>query len=231
MTDPAPHPELLAALGRTMRGLSALFWGLPLALVVCFQTAKDEWLRPLNVFPPLVATGLLYYGLCLMGRFQKQERVWIKALERAKLFALVNLGLSPFIYWWGRMPENSFYGAMMQLFMISGLLFLLSLNPVLWRLAAMLPDETLREDTRLFTRINCVLLGFMFCFKLATLALAKVSTLPALLVQFLDLTERGGQWAVVIMILLPISMTIALTMALIWKAKEVIFSSVFGTEA
>lgn len=214
-----------------MRGLSALFWGLPVALVVCFQTAKDEWLRSLNVLPPLVATGLLYYGLYLMGRFQKQERVWIRALDRAKLFAIVNVGLSPFVYWWGRMPGNPFYEGMIHLFVISGLLFLFSLNPVLWRLAAMLPDETLRGDTRLFTRINCALLGFMFSLKLATMALAQASSLPSFVVPFLDLTERGGQLAVLITILLPISMTIALTMALIWKAKEVILSSVFGPEA
>ena len=129
MTDSAPQPELLAALGRTMRGLSALFWGLPLALVVCFQTAKGEWLRPLNVFPPLVVTGLLYYGLRLLGRFQKQERVWIRALDRAKLFALVNVGLSPFIFWSGRMPKNTFYESMVELFMISGLLLRCSSHP------------------------------------------------------------------------------------------------------
>ncbi len=227
MTDSAPQPELLAALGRTMRGLSALFWGLPLALVVCFQTAKGEWLRPLNVFPPLVVTGLLYYGLRLLGRFQKQERVWIRALDRAKLFALVNVGLSPFIFWSGRMPKNTFYESMVELFMISGLLLLFSLNPVLWRLAAMLPDETLRDDTRLFTRINCGLLAFILCVELVSLALRQINTLPSFVILFIEVVEHSGQWILLILILLPISMT----MALIWKAKEVILSSVFGPEA
>ena len=121
MTDPAPNPELLASLGRMVRGLSALFWGLPLTLVVCVMTVQDEWLRPLNILPPLIATSLLFYGVTLLGRFQKQERIWINALERAKIFALVNIGLSPFIYWWSRLPaagtpENVtiFYSAMME---------------------------------------------------------------------------------------------------------------------
>ena len=35
MPDPAPNVELLRSLGRLVRGLSALFWGLPLALIVC----------------------------------------------------------------------------------------------------------------------------------------------------------------------------------------------------
>ena len=229
MTDPAPHPELLASLGRMVRGLSALFWGLPLALVVCVQTAKDEWLRPLNILPPLIATSLLFYGITLFGRFQKQERIWINALERAKLFALVNVGLSPFIYWWSRLPGNFLYSAMVQLLMISGLLFLFSLNPVLWRLAAMLPDETLRHETRFFTRINCTLLGIMLWLKILFLVLRRVTELPEPVSKILYYMEEAdtGRWLMLLLVLLPIAMT----MALIWKTKEVILSSVFGPES
>ena len=66
MHDPVPNAELLRSLGRLVRGLSALFWGLPIALVVCVQTAKGELLRPLGVAPPLVATALLLHGLGLL---------------------------------------------------------------------------------------------------------------------------------------------------------------------
>ena len=82
MAESAPNPELLNALGRLVRGLSALFWGLPIALVVCFQTAQDGWLRPLGIVPPIVVTGLLFYGLGLLSHFQRQERIWRNALER-----------------------------------------------------------------------------------------------------------------------------------------------------
>jgi len=51
MPDPAPNAELLRALGRLVRGLSVLFWGLPLALVACVQTAKTEWLRQFGLSP------------------------------------------------------------------------------------------------------------------------------------------------------------------------------------
>ena len=37
--ESSPDPELLRALGRLARGLSALFWGLPFALVVCLHAA------------------------------------------------------------------------------------------------------------------------------------------------------------------------------------------------
>src|SRR6266567_3957995 len=57
--DPAPNPELLSSLGRLVRGLSALFWGLPIALVVCVQTAKGEWFEKFGIAPPVIATALL----------------------------------------------------------------------------------------------------------------------------------------------------------------------------
>src|SRR5207244_4060468 len=108
----------------------------------------------IGITPSLSATALLCYGLGLLGHFQKQERVWRAALERARIFSLINVGLSPFLYWWNRMPSQPFYNSIIDLLMLSGLLFLFALNPLLWRLAAMLPDENLRLETKLFTTIN-----------------------------------------------------------------------------
>ena len=74
MPDATPNPELLRSLGRLVRGLSALFWGLPVALIVCVQTAKMDILRLFGVVPPLLVTGWVAYGLWQLGHFQKQER-------------------------------------------------------------------------------------------------------------------------------------------------------------
>src|SRR5258706_11455112 len=109
MPDPAPRDELLRSLGRLVRGLSALFWGLPSALIVCFYTAKFEPLKFFGVLPPLVTTGLLVYGLWQLGDFQKQERVWRNSLDRARILGVVVLGLSPFLYWWNKVPGNLFF--------------------------------------------------------------------------------------------------------------------------
>jgi len=76
MSDPAPNPELLRSLGRVVRGLSALFWGLPIALYICVQTAKSDWIRSLGYlgyFPAALTTGLLFYGLSLLGHFQNRN--------------------------------------------------------------------------------------------------------------------------------------------------------------
>jgi hypothetical protein len=215
---------LLSSLGRLVRGLSALFWGLPIALVVCVQTAKTDWLQPLGLVPPMVALGLLYYGVRQLGHFQKQERIWRAALERAKIFGLINLGFSPFLYWWNRMPGDPFFGAVLELLVVTSLGFLFCLNLLLRRLAAMLPDETLRIETHLFTKMNNYLLlgtGLIFA---GYFVLSRSENFPRIMLNLYWLLDHGGIWVIMFMILLPIAMT----MALIWKMKEVILSSVFS---
>ena len=115
MSDPAPTPNCCARLAGWCAGSSALFWGLPITLIVCFHTAKAESLKSFGIVPPLVTTGLLAYGLWQLGDFQKQERVWRAALDRARLLSLINFGLSPFLYWWNQLPANVFFLAMVLL--------------------------------------------------------------------------------------------------------------------
>ena len=224
MPDPAPNAELLRSLGRLVRGLSALFWGLPITLIVCFHTAKAESLKTFGIVPPLVATGLLAYGLWQLGDFQKQERVWRTALDRAQLLSLFNFGLSPFLYWWNKVPANTFFLVMVLLMSISALLFLGSVNLVLRRLGAILPDEALRLETKQFTTLNLNLLLATFLLALAYVGLGQFHTLPLWLGVIVSVMERSSLWFLIVLVLLPLAMT----MALLWKTKEVILDNVFG---
>jgi hypothetical protein len=226
-------PDLMRALGRLVRGLSALFWGLPAALVICVRTAKAESLKPYDLLPPLATTGLLVFGLWQLCAFQKQERVWRNALDRALLLGLINFGLSPFLYWSNRIPTNAFFGTVELVMAGTALLFLASLNQVLQRLGAMLPDETLRLETKQFTSLNLSLLGSM-CFLGATyVAMSRLSDPPLyiqIVLTLLDNSRPGilaawpGFWLLILLVLLPLAMT----MALLWKTKEVILDNVFG---
>lgn len=209
-----------------MRGLSALFWGLPLTLLICVRTTVSEWMRPLGILPPVMATGLLLYGLHQLGFFQRQERVWIHALDRAKILGIVNVGLSPFVFWWGQLPHIPFYFLAVGLLMLSGVLFLFNLNFVLQRLAAMLPDETLRLETKFFTSFNLYLLFTVVALVALYLGLEQMDSLPVKLAQVLHAVESGRQWLLIFMILLPLAMT----MTLIWKIKEVVLASVFEAD-
>jgi hypothetical protein len=223
LSPPVPDAALLASLARLVRGLSALFWGLPVTLVICVQTAKGDWLRPLGVLPPLAATGLLLYGLTLLGAFQRQERVWIASLDRAKICALVAVGLSPFLFWWNRLPNQAFYLLIVELLVFNGLVLLLLLNRVLWRLVAMLPDETLRLEIRLFTTLNRYFLVISICFLAGYLVLMRIQSIPHRFIDFLVVLNRSSLWMELFFILLPV----ATTMAMLWKIKETILTSVF----
>jgi hypothetical protein len=225
MPDLIPNPDLLHSLGRLVRGLSALFWGLPVALLVCVHAIKNESLHSYGIAPPLIVMGWLVFGLWELGCFQKQERIWVATLERAKLLGLVNIGLAPFLCWWNQIPDESFFNQMLLLLIVTGVLFLCSLNLVLWRLTAMLPDETMRSETKSFTTLNRGLLLTGLAIVLAYLGLRQIHGLPLVAIIGLMTVERLSLWLTLCLLLLPL----AITMALIWKIKEVVLNAVFGS--
>jgi len=167
---------------------------------------------------------LLLYGLWQMSDFQKQERPWRNALDRAKLLGLVNVGLCPFLYWQQKMPEQPFFNAAVFVLVLSALLFLFNLNAVLKQLGAMLPDETLRHETLLFTALNRWLLAGLLFLGVAFVVFIHSARWQLALGNFSGWVNRLGFWALTFFALLPLAMT----MALIWKTKEVILDSVFG---
>jgi hypothetical protein len=225
MPDPAPSVELLRSLGRLARGLSALFWGLPALLIVYAETARVELLKPTGIIPALVVNSLLLFGLWQMGSFQKQERPWRNALDRAKLLGLVNLGLCPFLFWFSRMPGQFFFRAAVFLLVLSAILFLFNLNVVIKQLGAMLPDETLRQETRQFTMLNHWLLTGWLVFVTVSTPVLQTFDLSLLDPEILFWLQHAEIAVLLFLGLAPL----AITMALIWKTKETILDSVFGS--
>jgi len=217
----------MRSLGRLIRGLSAIFWGLPLALVVSVQTASTPWLSLLDLLGcvvPALTQGILCYGLWLMGGFQRQERIWVLAVERAQVLAVVNVGLAPFLYWHQRLPGVPLFTAAVGLLAISSLFFLVNLNQVLRRLAALLPDETVRTETAVFTSLNGVFFVMLPLVLVGYWVLARRPELPLLARRVLEILEPIQFWLLLLLALLPI----AITMSLTWKIKEVLLASVFG---
>lgn len=229
MPEPERHVVLLSSLRGLVRGLSCLFWGLPVALVIAVQTAKGDWLAPLGFAPVSLAMLLLLYGVMMMGKFQTQERIWMAALERARLVAIINVGLSPFLFFWSKISGQSFFNIAVALMVLSMLAFLYLLNAVLARLAAMLPDETLRGETRVFTRLNQIILLVLTASAPFYFVLRGAETLPRILVDVMMLVDRIGEVMPLLGLLLFILLPVAMTMALLWKTKEVIMTSVFSS--
>jgi hypothetical protein len=147
-------------------------------------------------------------------------------LDRARLLGLINFGLSPFLFWWNHFPGNALFTVMVAVTCVSALAFLASLNLVLQRLGAMLPDEALRHETRQFTILNLHLLAAMFILVVAYLVIHQWNPkdLPFWLLALSQAMDRAGLWVVILLVLLPLAMT----MAMLWKTKEVILRQRFG---
>src|SRR5437868_13506284 len=114
---------------------------MPLALVVYVQTARTDWLEafgPMAFLPAVAISGVLWYGLAQLHYFQKQERIWHHAIDRAQIFATFNIGLSPFLSWWHRIPMLPFYAACVGRLALSSLLLLVQVSRAVLRLVAML---------------------------------------------------------------------------------------------
>jgi len=114
------------------------------------------------------------------------------------------------------------------------MLFLFNLNLVLQRLGAMLPDETLRHEIKQFTPVNRALLLATLAFTILFICSRFFPTLSAL-DRLLVLPERNALWWFLLLVLVPLAifvlLPLAMTMALIWKTKEVILDSVFSAKS
>lgn len=229
MQDPAFRTELMHSLGRLTQGLSALFWGLPLTLVLAVQAATTNWLGafgPFGSVAPVAGYGLLLYGIVQLRRFQRQERVWVAAQDQARLLALTNLGLAPFLHWYHRLPDVPLFANAVLLLGLFSLAFLFALNRLLDRLAAMLPDETLRLETTTFTRLNRWLLTLIPLAGVGLYLLWRWNGLPASTRLLLHSIEPLRFFVLLFLLLLPL----AVTMSLVWKIKEAILTSLFGDD-
>lgn len=226
MPEAIPREQLLRSLGLLVRGLSSLFWGLPVTLILCFHTARADSLKTLGVLPSLLSTAWLAYALWQIGAFHPQEHIWRNAVDRARVLSMVLCGLSPFLFWSRRLPQSIFFAFMVTLLGFFALLFLVSLNHLLQRLGAMLPDETLRLEIRQFTALNFGLLGGMFLLMTLSIVLLQIPVhqLPDSLQLFRTLLDRFGLLLGIPLFLLPLAMT----MAMLWKTKEVILDSLFS---
>jgi hypothetical protein len=225
----AAKAHLMRDLGRLARGLSALFWGLPLALVVNVGTARTDRLDFLGaaaIAPAVILNGVLWHGLHQLRGFQRQERIWQQALHRAEVFAIINIGLAPFLFWWHRFPSVPLYIVCVEFLAASGLLFLMHLNQVMHRLSAMLPDEMLRAETKTYTTCNIWMLLAVLAGWCLYIAFGPVH-MPDIVWGGLHLRPRErGLWLALFLTLMPVAMT----MALLWKLKEAIFTGLFAVD-
>jgi hypothetical protein len=221
----ASREELLLNLGSLTRGLSCLFWGLPLCLITSVQVAMTDWYRPLNHFafaPPTFSALLIWHGFRELSQFRHssgRDVSWRQSIERSEIFGLVGIGLSPFLYWWSRFPNVEFFLVGMALMGLNGMATLYQVNHNLRSIAERIPDESLREEVRFFSTLNTYLLWLGLAFIAAYSALIVGKALPNSMVGLLLTINMVREWLLLFFLLWPLS----ITMSMIWKAKRVNF--------
>ena len=243
--SPEPlHPDLMPSLRRLVRGLEVLFWSLPFALLVCVQETMVSWWESWGIGPALAAMALLWYGTRSLGHFQKQERVWQGTVRFAQVLALLMVGLVPFLHWQQQITSDTMTWSSMSkaqqhvvysacIFFTASMMYVLNLNQVLARLAAMLPDPILRADVRLFVYFNfglflLLVIGLWMHQKADAVFLGLREFAPA----FADsIGSYLGLAAMMKAAILGVAtLVITLTMTMLWKTKEAIWNSVFSLE-
>lgn len=204
--------------------MSALFWALPLALLAFARHFLAIIPTLYDLVLPTVAAGLALYGLFRMSSYRPGERIWRSSLFRSQMLALLVVGLSPFLFLWSRVPSMDFFARAVALLLVVSLVFLVALLDTLERLAAMMPDDTVRGDASLFRGLTAYVVT----------VLAGVSVTlywriaPGHLSEFLEIPRQplglGRQAILLLLILVPVAMAMAVT----WKLKEVVLAAMVG---
>jgi hypothetical protein len=119
-----------------------------------------------------------------------------------------------------------FYCVCLNFLAMSGFLFLIQINQMLRRLAAMLPDEMLRTETRTFVSLNTWMLSAALGSLAVYIALTDWRGAPRLIGRHWADLQILGEWLVLFLTLMPT----AVTLALLWKIKEAIFTGFFEIE-
>ena len=231
-----------------LRGLNALLVGLPLAVLVCVPGAVGDWIRLfiivvldgsvlpgmwlLALLPTLGAIGLLVYAVWQLGRFRPDSSEWQVDLHHSRLFALICLGLVPFLQWAGAEtgvpPVGAFvFRLNVLLFILAAFVFLLHLNLLLRTLATLLPNEVLRADTRIFAKLNPLLLLLVLGLMTVYLVVAALEPAGERLQRVLEAIHvQSGR--LLILLVLP---SVATTLSMIWKSRQTALRILFEPEA
>ncbi len=130
-----------------LRGMSALFWGLPIALVSSIQVTLDSYALMMRFLFPLSAFALLAYGAHQVRWIQVLGmRSWRFRVDLLRVVSLAQLLLAPFLLFYSRSPDQPLFVASLYLLGLCWCLFLLALCQVLGGMVQTIGEESMRQD-------------------------------------------------------------------------------------
>lgn len=130
-----------------LRGLSALFWGLPAALVASIHVSLDAHAMGLRFILPMGAFTLLAYGSHQL-RWVSVTRMtgWSNRVDLLGILSMGQLFLSPFLFFFARAADQWLFIGSVYFLGLNWVGFLLVLCNLIGGIVLTSPDRTLHQD-------------------------------------------------------------------------------------
>jgi hypothetical protein len=220
LSDPAKGEENLQAkkvnvsfspdaLVRVARGFSCIFWGIPLSLLL-FSGALDIRLFLFVRIPAyVIGVFVAYIGTVFLQRAGALSDMWTRRVRQLLFLLVVEIYLSPFVYWWRRMPNVPYFSANMAALVICTTWSLFAVNRLAGEACRLLRDSAFLVETRV---AGWLVVGFM----LTPLAHALYTAIRAIVGPEGEFFVLELPLWIYALVLLPFT----ITMAVSWKIKE-----------
>lgn len=143
-------------------GLFAIFWSLPLGLLLYLRAIKiqsfDELRLPAYVIGPIACL----WGLSALARVRRLTPHWRARINTARCFTFMQIYFAPFVFWWDRVGNRPFFTAnIIGLFLVSVLL-LVWLNWIVTEIGAALQLSAFTAEGRALTAMTAIVLVLPF---------------------------------------------------------------------
>ncbi len=208
----APHDLM-----RIARGFTAVFWGLLLGLLLFSNAVSLHWSR-VPVPSYILGVVLIFVGMLTLHSVSPFTRSWRKHVRTSLLVLLLHVYFAPFVYWWQRVPDVSYFLLNVMMMLFCSMWLLLLLNQLVLELSHTLGNDSLQLEAELCGWSVVILLLIPYVFFVVYPLLAAVRYHSSVFVELVQLMHRLPRW-VLIFSLLPFT----LTLAVCWKTKEYCF--------
>ncbi len=200
---------------RLARGFSAVFWGIPVSLML-YAGALD--IRVYSTFRiPAYVLGIvvIYAGLVFLRRAGAITPRWLRTVRVLLVMLVFEFYLAPFVYWWKQMPYVPYYVINVFALLACTTLGLFFMNQLAGEVGRIAHDTTFLIETQICAWLSLALMLLPVLHSLYYSVRAILELRSVIFFESTSLPPPLPPWTYAI-ILLPFT----LTMATAWKAKE-----------
>lgn len=203
-----------------LRGLSALFWGLPAALVASIHVSLDSNAMGSRFILPMGAFALLAFGSHQL-RWVSVTGVtgWGNRVDLLRILSLGQLFLSPFLFFYARAADQWLFIGSLYVLGLNWVVFLMVLCNLIGGIVQTSPDPTLHQD---YLWMKGFIGGALTLLALGWTLLFIRIFLPELGVEIPVLYLIYPQFLGTFLIISAI-FPVTVLMNVLWKVKEYVF--------